>query len=141
MNEFLGMGAVQRRTRRNQASDRLQIAWITALITTCLGGLFIVWIAFDTGEWIASLLYLIPTGFALWLAWMTREYQSQLAAGMLLLNAVLTPVIRWIQTGRLSSIIVGIVLIVIYLRAFQATMDLAELRGAEKAEQVSGGVP
>ena len=135
MNEFLTMSAAQRRTRRSQASDRLQMAWIIALISAVLSTIVILWIAFDTREWATTLPYFSFVGFTVWLAWMVRQYQSQLAAGLLLLNALVTPVIRWIQTGHATSIIVAIALIVVYLRAFQATMDLAELKSAEHTEQ------
>jgi hypothetical protein len=135
MNEFLAMTTAQRRRRRNQASDRLQMAWIAAIVGASLGTLLTLWEAFDTGRWVTTLPYISAVGFNVWLAWMVRQYQSQIAAGLLLLNAFVTPVALLIQTGNPTVLIVAMAFIVVYFRAFQATMDMAELRSAERIEQ------
>jgi hypothetical protein len=88
MNEFLAMNSAQRRRRRNQASDRLQIAWIAAIAGACFGALLIIWADIEEAEWVSTLPYFCYVGFTVWLAWMVRQYQSQFAAGVLLLDAL-----------------------------------------------------
>ena len=134
MSDFLAMSRAQRRRRQNQALERLYVAWYAALISASLATFMVLWVAIRDRDW-TVLPYLSFVGFTLWLAWVTRHEQSQVAAGALVVNALVAPLARWVQTGSPASLVVATVVIIIYFRAFQATMDLAELRSLETEEQ------
>ncbi len=125
----------KQRTRRQEALERLHIAWIAALISGALATALFFWIGLDTGDWLTVLPYLGTVALTVALARVVVQRHSQTAAGVLLVGALTGPVIRWMQTGRVTSLVWSIIFIVIYFRAFQATIDLAELAAAEHSDQ------
>ena len=123
------------RERKDEAAGRLFAVWIATLLSGALTLLLLGWVAFDTGEWRLTAPYLLSVPVLVALAWLVYRHASQSAAGMLLILAIVTPVIRWMQTGRMTNLIMTVILLVIYLRGFQATVDLAELREAEARDR------
>ena len=129
------MSTAQRRRRRSQASDRLQMAWIAAIIAAILGTLLTIWEAFHTAQWVTTLPYISAVGFTVWLAWMVRRYQSQFAAGLLLLNALVTPVARLIQTGDATVLIVAMAFI-LYINTKPASSTAKQSTGDVRGQEV-----
>jgi hypothetical protein len=118
------------RRRREDALARKEHAWLAALLSSGLSALLPLWIAFDEGEWGALWPYAIGLALNVALARLVQVRHSQLAAGILLANALLTPAYRWMTTGRPGPIVLIAVLVYVYWRAFDATLTLAEYRKA-----------
>jgi hypothetical protein len=54
--------------------------------------------------------------------------QSQLAAGALMLLALLSTVLRIVQTGRFGGLVITALVLYAYFQGFNGALDLAELR-------------
>jgi predicted anti-sigma-YlaC factor YlaD len=117
-----------RRRRRDEALLRIEYAWLAALLSGGLGLVFLAWLGIDTGEWRDASLYALGLALSVGLAWRMRVRHSQLAAGVLLVNAVLAPILRYVTAGQFGGLLMAGVLIWVYGRAFDATMTLAEER-------------
>ena len=121
---------------RDRALERVHHVWIAALISGALGTAIFLWIGINTGEWMEGLVYLVSSVLSVSLAWLVLRRHSRVAAGILLLNAIVTPVIQFIIAGHISNVVVAGVLAYVYFRGLQATMDLAEMPDDSKAPAV-----
>jgi membrane-associated HD superfamily phosphohydrolase len=123
-----------KRQRREQALQRLQYVWIATLLASVVAGTLLLWVAIDTAEWAVALPFLAPIALALAMAWLVVHRQSQLAAFVLLCNALATTVIRCLIMGHVGNLLGAGILLYVYFRGAQAAMDLAEMRAEESRE-------
>ena len=126
----------QRVQALNLALKRVRHVWITVLILGLLGTPLFLWIGFDTREWATVLLYIASIVASIGLGWLVWRRHSQVAAGILLINAVASPVIRFVSAGRISNVVAAGVLAYVCFRGLQATMVLAEMRKESQSSAV-----
>jgi len=119
--------------RRDQALWRTKVAGMVAFGSAALSVVIFSFIGFDTHDWTTVMPYLV--GAALTFGFGAGIYfaQSQLAAGVLMLLALLSTVLRIVQTGQFGGIVIAALVICAYFQGLNGAMDLAELRKLESS--------
>jgi hypothetical protein len=117
--------------RRERALSRMRIAGIAAFASASLAVVMFTSIAVYTGDWRAVAPYLL--GAALTFGFGSGVYfgHSQVAAGVLLGLAVITAVLRVVQTGQFGGILIAGILMYCYAQGLNGAIDFAEMRNAE----------
>jgi len=117
--------------RRDQALWRTKVAGMAAFASAALSVVIFTFIGFDTQDWAPVLPYFI--GAALTFGFGAGIYfaQSQVAAGVLMLLALLSTVMRIAQTGQFGGIVIAALVLYAYFQGLNGAMDLAELKKLE----------
>ena len=117
--------------RRDQALWRTKVAGMVAFASAALSVVIFAFIGFDTGDWTTVLPFLIGAGLTFGFGAGIYFAQSQLAAGVLMLLALLSAVLRIVQTGQFGGVVIAALVIYAYFQGLNGAMDLAELRKLE----------
>jgi len=119
--------------RRDQALWRTKVAGMVAFGSAALSVVIFSFIGFDAHDWTTVMPYLV--GAALTFGFGAGIYfaQSQLAAGVLMLLALLSTVLRIVQTGQFGGIVIAALVIYACFQGLNGAMDLAELRKLESS--------
>jgi predicted lysophospholipase L1 biosynthesis ABC-type transport system permease subunit len=118
----------ERRQLREESRWNIQIACITAWVTSAAAVVLIGYIAADTGEWTVFATAVAGACVMAGLGWCMWTYQSRAAAWGLGVLAAGNLVFRVVYTESLGGVVFGILVCLAYYRGWRGTETLHELR-------------